>query len=109
MWTTAKHSKHQISTEKVLEQKVEENWTAQPVNLPSALLTLHIFLKDFPQKADARLPNERKIPTAKSDRIQAIRPAKTCPKRCGNICQQHFRSQGKQRKVIYFFIWLVIK
>lgn len=46
--------------------------TAQPVNLPSALLTLQIFLKDFPQKADARLPNARKIPTAKSERIQAI-------------------------------------
>lgn len=46
-------------------------------------------------------PNARTIPTAKSERIQAIRPAKSCPNPCGNICQQLFRSQGKQRKVLH--------
>lgn len=46
--------------------------TAQPVNLPSALLRYHIFLKDFPQKAETRLSNARTVPTAKSERTQAM-------------------------------------
>lgn len=97
VWTTAFQT-FSMNWENTGTESRRQLDTAQPVKLPSALLTHHIFSKDFTQKLDARLPYARKIPTAKSERIQAIQPAKTCPKPCGNICQLLFRSQKQKEK-----------